>query len=102
MPFKQVHLNLPRWAIIVLVCAPFAMGCVATWAVIRGNERTNANCEAVHGLREDLVEVVKDSEQRSEAAIKDAFDGNQEERLLNNLHSQTQSTLNKIEDPQCP
>lgn len=102
MPFKQVHFDLPRWVIIVLIWAPFLMGSIGTFAVIRGQANNEANCDAVKGLRQDLVEVVKDGAKRSETTLTDAFDGAQRDRLLRNLHEQTRITLDKINNPDCP
>jgi hypothetical protein len=102
MPFRKIHFDLPRWAIVVLIWSPFLMGSIGTYSVIRGTERSDNNCEAVKGLRDDLVQVVKDGDSRSTKTITEAFDGPQRIKLILNLKAQTRATLAKIQDPQCP
>jgi hypothetical protein len=102
MPFKVVHFDMPRWVIAVLIGAPFFMGGLAAEAVTIGQDQNDVQCEAVKGLREDLVGVVKDGQKRSTVTITDAFNGRQRVRLLQNLNEQTAQTLAKIDDPKCP
>jgi hypothetical protein len=74
----------------------------ATYSVIQRSNTDNEICQSVDQLRNDLVEVVRGGEERSKKAISDAFDGAQEARLLKNLEEQTDSTLSKIDRPDCP
>lgn len=103
-PLRQIHIDirLPRWTIVVLTAAPFLMGSLGAYAVTRGGNLQLKTCESVHGLRNDLVEVVRDGDKRSRKTITDAFEGVQERRLLHNLDEQTRHTLAKISDPTCP
>jgi hypothetical protein len=81
---------------IVVFCAS------AIIAVSSYHSRTDNNCAAVKALRDDLVQVVKDGETRSQHTITTAFRGKTRTALLKNLHDQTDRTVAKIQTPNCP
>jgi hypothetical protein len=88
---------------VLLVASILIFSGGAIVAVLTYNSRSQNNCEAIKGLRQDLVDVVRDSANRSHHSIIKAFPpGTTRKELLINLQEQTQRTLDKVGNPDCP
>ena len=98
MPFRKVNLHLPRWVVVVLIGAPFFMAGLGAAAVVMGQNRADKTCEAVQGVRDDLVHSLKVIEGR---ALKQAKTP-QQEALIKDAYEGPEGMITLIGDPACP
>lgn len=82
-------------AIVLSTTILIFMG-AAAYAVVNGAEGRQSTCDAVKGLRTDLVEIIE--EQRGRALENAEKLGLNTQQLDNDYNRM----LNKIGDPQCP
>jgi hypothetical protein len=85
----------------VFVIATFSFFGAAAFSVWNGANDRIGICDAVNGLRHDLVEVVREGERRG---IENAKEFPEELRpaIIENVKESTRATLEKIDDPSCP
>ncbi len=93
MPFRRVRFELPRWVIVIFVAAPFTMGALGAIAVTQGQDQAELNCEAVIGLRNDLVSTLEYI--RDGASVR-----NPEQAAV--IQKQYNFMIDRIGDPDCP
>jgi hypothetical protein len=102
VPFKRVDIHLPRWAIVVLVGAPFFMGGLASAAVTLGGDRNQQTCRAVQGVRNDLVTALRTIEHR---ALSQAKTQKQRDLIIEAYEGRKkgdEGLITTIGNPSCP
>lgn len=95
-PMKPI--TLPRWVIVLCVAGPLVFSGVGILAVGTGSEETASVCDAVQGLRDDLVSSLTGIRDRAlqnadtlneRTAIREAYDGEK-------------GLITTISNPDCP
>lgn len=86
---------------LIIASAAFAGGGI--YSVMDRDEQVTGICDAVLGLRRDLVEIVRDGEERSKTNIQRLNQPQEvKDYLITNLEESTNETVAKIENPECP
>jgi hypothetical protein len=96
-PMKQVTVR--RWVVALAVAGPLGFAGVGVYAVAAGSAETDRICDAVTGLRNDVVLSLTKVKDR---AIVNAAGDPEEVARIKEAYNGPDGLITIISDPECP